>query len=117
MGLDCQVHVFGSFETRTYLPCADVDLVVECEGGGDKAVFEKLARVVERPGYAEQVQVIRHARVPIIKFVHSSSQIKFDLSVNKMDGVRHIKEFKRALKVYPELRYLIILIKCFLKQR
>lgn len=61
--------------------------------------------------------MIGHAKVPIIKFVESSTQYQFDITINKLDGVHQLQEVKKALKVYPEMKYLIILLKYALKIR
>ena len=65
----------------------------------------------------EAVNVIRSAKVPLVKVVESSTGINFDISFNKLDGINQVKEIQKAMDYYPELRYLVFVIKCFLKQR
>ncbi len=65
----------------------------------------------------ECVNVIRSAKVPLVKIVEHSTGINFDISFNKMDGVNQVKEIDKALEFYPEMKFIIIVIKCFLKQR
>jgi non-canonical poly(A) RNA polymerase PAPD5/7 len=55
--------------------------------------------------------------VPIIKFVFTKYKLHFDLSVNKLDGLYQLKEVEKAIDFYPELKYLLIVNKCILKQR
>lgn len=71
----------------------------------------------EHPAEFSQIQYIHSAKVPIIKFVYVAQNLHFDLTVNKFDGLHQLKEVEMALKVYPEMRYLIFLNKCMLKQR
>mgnify|MGYP000941525270 CR=1 FL=1 len=65
----------------------------------------------------EQFQIIRSAKVPLIKLVEKSTQINFDISFNKLDGVKQIKIVESAFELYPEMRYLIIVLKVMLRQR
>jgi non-canonical poly(A) RNA polymerase PAPD5/7 len=55
--------------------------------------------------------------VPIIKFVYTKNNLHFDIAVNKFDGLNQLKEISQALKIYPQLRHLIFVNKCILKQR
>lgn len=36
----------------------------------------------------ENINVIRSAKVPLIKLVEKSTQLNFDISFNKLDGVK-----------------------------
>ena len=55
--------------------------------------------------------------MPIIKFVEKGSQINYDVSFNKLDGVKQLTEVQRGLEIYPEMRYMIFVLKCMLRQR
>ena len=39
------------------------------------------------------------------------------MSFNKDDGIKQLEEVKRALENYPEMKYLIFILKCMLRQR
>ena len=55
--------------------------------------------------------------MPLIKFHTVDSDIQFDISVNKEDGIKQIIEVKRMLDNFPEFRYLAMVLKCTLKVR
>ena len=82
-----------------------------------QTLLNRLARVFMNHGHYESVNVIRSAKVPIIKVIEKSTGTHFDMSFNQIDGVNQIEEVQRALDFYPEMKYLIIVVKCFLKQR
>lgn len=65
----------------------------------------------------EGINLIANAKVPIIKFIEISTQFHFDLSFNKMDGLKQITELQKAFDLYPEMKYMIVIIKCILRQR
>ena len=65
----------------------------------------------------EDINVIRSAKVPLIKLVEKSTKLNFDISFNKLDGVKQIKEIQKGLEYYPELKHLMMILKLFLKQR
>lgn len=55
--------------------------------------------------------------MPLIKLVRIEGGIQFDISVNKMDGIKQIAEVKKMMNCYPEFRYLAVVLKCALKIR
>jgi len=72
--------------------------------------------MMKNPDYG-QIQVIKSAKVPLIKVVDKDNNLNFDISFNKLDGVNQIKEVEKGLKHYPEMRHIILVLKCMLKQR
>ena len=81
------------------------------------SLLHKLAQVLMKDDEYEQIQIIRSAKVPLVKLVEKTTKINFDISFNKLDGVKQIKIVESALKSYPEMRYLIVVLKCMLRQR
>ena len=63
------------------------------------------------------LSIIKTAKVPLIRFEEAETEIQFDLSFNKLDGLYQVQEVNKSFKIYPELRHLIFLMKIFLKQR
>jgi non-canonical poly(A) RNA polymerase PAPD5/7 len=62
----CTIEVFGSFETKLYLPTSDIDLVLFYEGKDARdttRVLSRLADALRKQGIAYTVQVIAKARV------------------------------------------------------
>lgn len=65
----CSVEVFGSFETRLYLPTSDIDLVLFYDGRDahdTTKVLSKLAEGLRKQGVTYAVKVISKARVCIV---------------------------------------------------
>jgi len=109
---------FGSFATRLYLPHADVDLVLLEPDYNPLTLMNKLAKqLMKMNDKYEDINVIRSAKVPLIKLVEKSTKLNFDISFNKLDGVKQIKEIQKGLEYYPELKHLMMILKLFLKQR
>jgi non-canonical poly(A) RNA polymerase PAPD5/7 len=69
---DAQVHPFGSFATKLYLPLGDIDLVIlsESMAYSDKVVvLRALANALKRSQITNRVTIIAKAKVPIAKFI------------------------------------------------
>lgn len=115
------LHVFGSFETKLYLPTSDIDLVVLSAPGGE--VYERpnhlrrLANWLVKARIAENIQVITSARVPIIKFIDRVTKINVDISFNKPTGLIAAQVVKSYIEKMPALRPLVVFIKHFLNMR
>ena len=63
------------------------------------------------------IEYIRKSKVPLIKFIHAETSLQFDISVNKLDGVKQIEHVERMKKMYPEFEMLVFVFKCTLKIR
>ena len=57
------------------------------------------------------IVVIRNAKVPLVKLRDKKNGLNFDISFNKMDGVKQLNEIEKANKYYPELKYLLMIFK------
>ncbi|KAI9005648.1 hypothetical protein DFJ74DRAFT_612476, partial [Hyaloraphidium curvatum] len=115
---NAEVAVFGSFETRMYLPSSDVDLVVFEPSARPPACLDQLARAL-RQGVCREVEVIASARVPIIKCVDALTLFRADISFNMGSGVDSAAAVKGML-AGPNgaaLRGLMAIMKQFLLQR
>lgn len=115
------LRVFGSFETKLYLPTSDIDLVVLSDP--DEEIYEKpnhlrrLANWLVKARIAENIQVITSARVPIIKFIDSVTKINVDISFNKPSGLVAARVVQHYTESMPALRALVVFIKHFLNMR
>ncbi len=65
----------------------------------------------------DSINIIKSAKVPLIKITEKTTNFNFDISFNKLDGVNQLREIQKGLECYPELKHLILILKCFLKQR
>ena len=114
---ESEVHIFGSYETGLWLPNSDLDIMV-LTFNSDPA--EDLIHTLSRSDLmhmASEMDLITSATVPILKFRDKSSSIYVDICFNTENGVQGVSIVKSYLEVYPEARYLVCVIKYFLKQR
>lgn len=119
------VEPFGSFASGLYLPIADMDLVVISDDyrrggyarlGTSRSFMHRLAKQLSRAGMtqADSVEVIWHAKVPIIKFVDQLTGLKVDLSFENLTGIDALKTFGSWKKQFPAMPALVTLVKQFL---
>ncbi|KAJ3017418.1 hypothetical protein HKX48_003554 [Thoreauomyces humboldtii] len=114
-----KVTVFGSFETKLYLPSSDVDLVVMDPSAKGEAL-QKLKRALQSRNICSKIDVIASAKVPIIKMVDSLTNYPADISFNVDGGIRAAKIVKTFIEdpLYGAgLRPLLLIMKQFLLQR
>lgn len=53
----------------------------------------------------------------MIKFLYLEEQVLFDISINKLDGLKQIVEVQKMEACYPEFKYLVFVFKCMLRVR
>ncbi|EWG38481.1 DNA polymerase sigma subunit [Fusarium verticillioides 7600] len=122
------VHPFGSFMSGLYLPTADMDLVV-CSAsfmrGGPptylsaKSWLYKFQKFLTSQHVADQhsIEVIAHARVPLVKYVDKQTGLKVDVSFENLGGVNAVDTFLEWKAQYPAMPILVTVIKHFLLMR
>lgn len=122
------VHPFGSFMSGLYLPTADMDLVV-CSASYMKGglptytsarswlyKFQKFL-TTQCVADAKSIEVIAHARVPLVKFVDKLTGLKVDVSFENLGGVDAIDTFLKWKAQYPAMPILVTVIKHYLLMR
>lgn len=115
---DAHIKVFGSVETGLWLPNSDIDAVVFTETEGDpRELINTYSEALLRKKIPAQLERILTARVPIIKMKDRETGIMLDISFNIENGLEGVNVVKSYLSKYPQLKYLITVIKYFLKQR
>lgn len=128
-----RILCFGSFPAGLYLPAADMDLVYASDrhfNGGPPAMvsdnrtnpFKKVlhgaARKLENARItASRPIVIVGAKVPIIKFQDNLTGIDVDISFENLSGVQAQATFDSWKREYPDMIYLVALVKQFLVMR
>lgn len=123
-----EVHPFGSFMSGLYLPTADMDLVVTSasfmRGGpptylGAKSWLYKFQKFLVMQHMADpgSIEVIAHARVPLVKYVDKLTGLKVDVSFENLGGVDAVDTFVRWKQQYPAMPILVTVIKHFLLMR
>jgi non-canonical poly(A) RNA polymerase PAPD5/7 len=109
---------FGSAATQLFLPKADIDMVILNKGLSSEELFKKAKKVVKNAEERFQnVEFVESARVPLIKFCEPTSGFEFDVCFNEEGGLFAIQEVVTALEHYPEIKYLFLILKIFLRQR
>lgn len=123
-----ELRAFGSYAAGLYLPTGDMDLVFLTQhhrpgsipAKGDVRypmnTFERFLRM-RRIADPSSILAIRHAKVPIIKFVDRVSGLKIDLCFDNDSGFTAIETVKKWKQEYPLMPHLAAIIKQFLMIR
>ena len=109
--------VFGSCATGLNLPNSDIDLLVYLPDTKEGNMINKLTQALLKAGICKSIDPLKHAKVPIIKLQDKESGMNVDISFNRTNGNYCVKLVKHLLKKYPELKPLLLVLKCFLKSR
>jgi len=70
-----------------------------------------------RPDHYRHLNIIKNAKVPVVKCNDLRYNIDLDISINKLNGIFQVREVLKAMKTYPEIKYLYLTMKFFLKIR
>lgn len=82
------------------------------------SLFKKAKNVVSKHrGRFENIEFVQSARVPIIKFFDTTCGFEFDVCFNEEGGLFAIEEIINAIRRYPEMKYLFLILKLCLRQR
>ena len=108
--------VFGSIPTGLWLSKSDIDIVMLIEDSelSQKKIIRSTSTLLEELDWIKLCRIVK-AKVPIIKIEEASTGLCMDISFNKMGGIEFGKMVKVFLKQYPELKYMVLLLKAFLK--
>lgn len=78
--------------------------IIGIPGAPDYYNVTNVARALERYSFAfKAVQPIRHAKVPICKFVHSDSGLEGDLNVNDLFGLQNSDLITQYIDICPKI--------------
>lgn len=115
---ECHVVVFGSTLNGLALPASDIDLL--CRGWGGKEPIthkqmELFGKTMVLLGVTEEktLDVISTARVPIVKFVDSRTQISVDVCFNQTSALDTAKLVKAMCKKYGAFLPLALFLKFY----
>jgi DNA polymerase sigma len=109
--------VFGSSATDLNLPNSDIDLLVYNPTVRELKMIKEISSELVKKGIPSMIEPITTSKVPIIKLEDKETQVKVDISFNRTNGIYCVKLVLKLLQKYPELRPLMIVLKCFLKSR
>lgn len=111
-----QVKVFGSYDTKLFLPTSDIDCSISGQDFQPLADVCKLFNAIQaakltHPDYS---QALPWAKVPIVKYVDLATNICVDVSFNTINGLENSQIVKNLLQEYEVLEYLVLFLKYFL---
>ena len=124
---DATIQPFGSFMTGLYLPTGDMDLVLCSKSyintGRPKYHTKKL--LYQFSGhlqaldmtFRDEVEIVSKARVPLVKYIDSTTGLKVDISFENTTGVGAIQTFLDWKAQYPAMPMLVTIVKHFLTMR
>lgn len=112
-----RVEIFGSFRTGLYLPTSDIDMVVF--GKWESLPLWTLENELVQRGICDKdnIKVLDKASVPIVKLTDKKTEVKVDISFNMTNGVKSARLIQDFMEHYPNLKYLVLVLKQFLLQR
>lgn len=125
---ETDIHTFGSFPAGLYLPTADMDLVCVSDEfmktgkrllGNSNNFYRKFGNFVQHHGLAinGSVEIISHAKVPLVKYVDKLTGLKVDISFENTTGLVANRTFQDWKVQFPAMPILVTLIKHLLAMR
>ncbi|KAJ5067107.1 inactive non-canonical poly(a) RNA polymerase protein trf4-2-related [Anaeramoeba ignava] len=116
---ECEVVVYGSYPSGTYLPDSDIDITIflESELPERELVYQlgnHLNQHAEK-GRLKIIQTLPFARVPIIKLLDLKSLFQIDISFNVSTCHRSVTFTRYLINIYPPLLPLLLVTKRFLQ--
>ncbi|KAG0023486.1 hypothetical protein BGZ82_010732 [Podila clonocystis] len=111
---DAEVRVFGSFDTQLYLPTSDLDLVVLADGNLGQNALYKLSAKLRTENIGTHIEVIRGAKVPLVKFKERTTGFACDVSFDIKSGISSSSVVKDYIQEWKVLRPMVLMIKYFL---
>lgn len=124
LGYSITIEKFGSFMTGVMINESDIDITVlfnkdkrlNSMHPNDILKIVKKVLLINNLCVGEIIH-IKKAKTPILKCISKKHNIKIDISINKKDGIEGNQFIILKLKENPEIKYLIILLKYFMKRR
>lgn len=115
----CQTRPYGSFSTGIYLPTGDLDVCLMKVPGDPATELKKLAILLMQQNTVTGVEAILGARVPIVKYVDTSTDISVpvDISLNQESAISTTQFIRDGMTQLKWLKPLIFVIKLYLAQR
>ena len=111
-----QIDVFGSFTTGLFLPTSDLDLVVFCSPQPSLFALEEDFRAYDIP-VEGSTMVLDKTTVPVIKYTDKATEVKVDISFNRVTGIKSKHLIQQFIQAYPFLPRLVLVLKQFLFQQ
>jgi non-canonical poly(A) RNA polymerase PAPD5/7 len=109
---------FGSFASGLNLKNADIDLVlVHPTHPSKKLMGLAFTEIEARPDLLGSVEVVKSAKVPLIKFKMIQENCEIDMCFNETGGVEDLRLVGEAIISHPEIKPIYLTMKLFFRQR
>jgi non-canonical poly(A) RNA polymerase PAPD5/7 len=126
--VNADIHTFGSFPARLYLPTADMDLVCISDEfmrsgrfqlGRNNTFYHKFGNYIRAEGLAidGSIEIIPKAKVPLVKYIDKLTGLKVDISFENTTGLAANQTFQDWKAQFPAMPVLVTLIKHLLAMR
>ncbi|CAF3947268.1 unnamed protein product [Rotaria sordida] len=116
---NCNIRAFGSFYNGFGLQQSDLDVCVLLELNSKETVIqvlENLAQSMESNKTTFQnIEIVRSARIPIIRSIHPHSNIEIDVSLNNILPIENTRLLKMYSDIDPRVRELGFVMKTLAK--
>ena len=119
-------ELYGSFRIGLSLPDSDIDILILPKHGYNSNndinryylynSLKKIYDVFNKDKSFSYLELIE-AKVPIIKCTYKETNIQIDISMYKDNGASAVKQFENIIRIYPEIKLLMLLIKYMIRQR
>ena len=112
------MKLFGSFVTELALPNSAIDVIVMTkEPINTKNAIKKLSKyLIEQDAIMENEEVVSGG-INVLKVIEKKARIGVNVYFNFAEGYNSMETIKMALEEYPQLIYLLLSIKAYLKER
>ncbi|CAF4892430.1 unnamed protein product [Rotaria sp. Silwood1] len=115
----CRVHSTGSFKNGFGFQHSDLDVCIELEMNNNESsiqILENLAQCLQsNEPLFRIIEIVRNARVPIVRLVHIESDIEVDISVNNLLPIENTRLLKMYSDIDPRVRELGFVVKTLAK--
>ncbi|CAF2116148.1 unnamed protein product [Rotaria magnacalcarata] len=117
---NCRLHPAGSFKNGFGFRQSDLDVCVQLETNSNESRIQTLENLAEflqsKQLLFKNIEIVRNARVPIIRSTHAESNIEVDISLNNMLPVENTRLLRIYSDIDPRVRELGFVIKTLAKQ-
>ena len=119
-----RVILFGSVANGLAVKSSnDIDVSVECQisdgekGEEEKASYiESIGKVLELDN-VQDLLILSHARVPVVKFVYPPTQTQVDITIKNTLACLNTRMIADYCKIDPRLAQLVHIVKHWAKKR
>lgn len=119
----CHARAFGSFTMDMFTPTSDLDISLNVERGSESlarqdgvSLLKKMTKFLyklQSNGVVRDIQPVFKAKVPVVKFIHCSTGIECDISVENREGIIKSELLRIFSSIDSRFRKLCFLLKAW----